>query len=123
MAHDLLMGTFDELPSEEPYPGVRRSAFSSERATVTTYWFQPGARFPIHRHPEEQITLIEEGDVEFTVGGEVHALSAGAWSVVAGDVEHGIRAGEHGARFVAIVSPARPRNDAYSVVAEQEAGS
>jgi quercetin dioxygenase-like cupin family protein len=120
---DLLIGTFAALPTEEPYPGVRRSAFSSRRATVTTYWFEPGARFPIHRHPEEQVTLIQEGDVEFSVGDEVHALSAGAWSVVAGDVEHGIRAGETGARFIAIVSPPRRRADAYSVVGDEEPGA
>ncbi|MEA2321861.1 MAG: hypothetical protein QOD81_1711 [Solirubrobacteraceae bacterium] len=120
---DLLIGTFAALPTEEPYPGVRRSAFSSRRATVTTYWFEPGARFPIHRHPEEQVTLIQEGDVEFSVGDEVRALSAGAWSVVAGDVEHGIRAGASGARFIAIVSPPRRGPDAYSVVGDEEPGA
>jgi quercetin dioxygenase-like cupin family protein len=120
MDEDLLIGTFSALPIEAPFPGVRRSAFSSLRATVTTYWFEPGARFPIHRHPEEQITLIEEGDVEFTIGDEVHALAAGAWSVVAGDVEHGITAGAQGARFVAIVSPPRRSSDAYSVVGDRE---
>lgn len=110
-----MAGTFASMPAEEPYAGVRRRAFSSRRATVTAYSFEPGARFPIHSHPEEQITLIDEGDVEFTVAGEVHAFSAGDWTVVAGGVEHGIRAGEHGARIVAIVSPPRASANAYTV--------
>ena len=120
MADDVQIGTFAAMAAEDPYPGVRRRAFSSLNATVTTYSFEPGARFPIHSHPEEQVTLIEEGDVAFTAGDEVHELSAGAWSVVAGGLPHGIRAGDHGARIVAIVSPPRRSNDAYSVVGEQE---
>ncbi|MEA2249535.1 MAG: hypothetical protein QOH46_4064 [Solirubrobacteraceae bacterium] len=120
MTDDLQIGTFAAMAVEEPYPGVRRRAFSSRQATVTTYSFEPGARFPTHRHPEEQVTLIEEGDVAFTVGDELHALSAGAWSIVAGGVEHGIRAGQNGARIVAIVSPPRRSNDAYSVVGDDE---
>ncbi len=109
-------GRFESLEPEEVYDGVRRRSFSSSKATVTRYEFAPGARFPIHRHPSEQVTLVEAGLVEFTVAGEATRMEAGAWSVVPPDVEHGLRAGPQGARILAIVVPRRARSDDYEVV-------
>ena len=109
-------GSFDSLPTEEPYPGVRRSSFDSKHATVTRYSFEPGARFPLHRHPEEQVTLVEDGEVELTVGRASRAMEAGEWSVVGENVVHGLRAGPGGARILAIVMPRRERSDPYTVV-------
>jgi quercetin dioxygenase-like cupin family protein len=79
----------------------------SERMTVSEYTFEPGASFPLHRHVQEQVTLVEAGEALLTVGGTTTVLSAGAWSVMPGGVEHGITAGAEGARIVAIVSPRR----------------
>jgi quercetin dioxygenase-like cupin family protein len=104
------------MPAEEVYAGVTRRSFNSGQATVTSYSFAPGAAFPLHRHPQEQITLVEAGEVEMTVGGRVEPLSAGDWSVIGPDLEHGLRAGSAGARIVAIVIPRRASADAYTVV-------
>ena len=101
------MGSFETTEAEEPYEGVTRRTFDAHRATVTQYTFVPGARFPLHRHPQEQVTVIEEGTVVFTVAGVSHELTAGDWSVVPGGVEHGMEAGAAGARFLAVVVPRR----------------
>jgi quercetin dioxygenase-like cupin family protein len=111
-----MRGTFDELPAEVPYDGVTRRSFSSDKATVTSYTFAPGATFPRHRHPQEQITLIQSGEVEMTIGDDVERLSAGDWWVVAPDVEHGITAGPGGATILAVVVPRRDSADAYTLV-------
>ncbi|HET8754360.1 MAG TPA: cupin domain-containing protein [Solirubrobacteraceae bacterium] len=108
-------GSFDALPADEPFPGVRRESFTTERATVTRYTFAPGAAFPLHRHPQEQTTLILEGAVEMTVRSERRALRAGDWSVVGPDVEHGITAGADGARIIAIIAPPRTSIDEYEI--------
>jgi quercetin dioxygenase-like cupin family protein len=100
-------GDFGAIAGDEPYPGVVRRVLDARGATLTRYEFAPGAAFPLHRHPQEQITLVEHGLVEFTVNGEVQRLGPGGYSVVPGDVEHGLRAGVEGARIVAIVVPAR----------------
>jgi quercetin dioxygenase-like cupin family protein len=110
-------GHFTDLAAEEVYPGVVRRSFSSVHTTVTSYEFAPGATFPLHRHAAEQITLIQEGEVRFTIDRVEHRMGAGEWSVIAGGVEHGITAGDRGARFVAIVSPRRERADEYEVAA------
>lgn len=110
------LGDFDGLAAEEPFPGVQRRSFDSDGATVTQYRFDPRARFPLHRHPQEQITIVQRGDIRLTVGDEVHEQSAGAWSVIAGDIEHGIEAGAGGAEFIAVVVPRRGSSDAYTLV-------
>jgi quercetin dioxygenase-like cupin family protein len=100
-------GRFDDIEAEEPYPGVRRRTVQAEQATVAEYAFEPGASFPLHAHPQEQVTLVLEGDVELTADGRSERLGAGAWSVVPGGVAHGVRAGADGARIVAVVVPRR----------------
>lgn len=113
---DAQAGRFDELDEDQPYPGVVRRSVDAAGATVTRYELRPGARFPLHRHPQEQITLVEAGSVVMTAGEADQALGPGSWSIVAGDVTHGIVAGPEGARFVAIVVPGRARADEYELV-------
>jgi quercetin dioxygenase-like cupin family protein len=115
-----LSGKFDALDADEPYPGVTRRSFSSDRATVTAYTFAPGAGFPRHRHAQEQITIVQSGTVSFTVGDTVQPLEAGGWSVVGPDVEHGLEAGDDGAEILAVIVPRREQPDAYSVVDASE---
>lgn len=112
---DLAVGSFAQLAPDEPYPGVTRRTFDSDGATVTRYEFGPGASFPLHRHRQEQITLVEAGSVLMSVGDREEQLEAGGWSVVAGGVEHGIVAGPSGARVVAVIVPRRESADAYEV--------
>ena len=102
-------GSFDAVPVDEPWPGVRRTAFDTTRATVTRYEFEPGAVFPLHRHPQEQITVLEAGEAEFTVGDEVKVLHPGAWSVVPPGVEHGMTAGRTERHPVPIPVPSSSR--------------
>ncbi|MGH2578034.1 MAG: cupin domain-containing protein [Solirubrobacterales bacterium] len=103
--------SFNALAAEEAYPGVLRQSFSSRHATVSRYTFSPGASFPLHRHSQEQITLVQAGSVEMTIDGDKTTMGAGEFSVVGEGVEHGITAGGQGARIVAIVVPRREPDD------------
>jgi quercetin dioxygenase-like cupin family protein len=103
-------GSFAGLEAEAPFPGVLRRTLHSERVTLAEYTFEPGASFPLHRHAQEQVTLVEAGEVRLTAGGATQTLAAGDWSVLPGGVEHGITAGAGGARIVAILSPRRERD-------------
>jgi unsaturated pyranuronate lyase len=101
------LGSFEHIRAETPYPGIARRVLTTSKATVQEYRFDPGATYPIHQHPQEQITLVLEGDLTFDADGLGHELGAGAWSVVPGDLPHGITAGPAGARFLAILVPPR----------------
>jgi quercetin dioxygenase-like cupin family protein len=109
-------GRIEELEADAPYPGVVRRAFDGQGATVTTYEFQPGASFPVHRHEQEQITLIDEGAVRMTIGERELELAGGAWSVVPPGIAHGITAGDAGARITAIIVPRRQAPGDYQEV-------
>lgn len=111
-----MLGSFENLPADEVYEGVIRRTFSSDHATVTSYAFSPRARFPLHRHPQEQITLVVTGDIQLTVADEIDELSAGQWAITGPDVEHGVLAGPDGATVFAIIVPRRESADAYTVV-------
>jgi quercetin dioxygenase-like cupin family protein len=100
-------GSFDGIPGESPHAGIVRRVLTTSKATVQEYRFEPGATFPLHNHPQEQITLVIDGDLSFSAEGESRELSAGMWSVVPRDVIHGITAGPAGARFLAILVPPR----------------
>lgn len=101
--------------AEDPFDGVHRETHQTERATVTAYAFAPGAAFPSHVHAEEQITVVLDGAVEFTVDGEVHVLGPGETYAVAASLPHSLRAGPDGARFLAVIVPRRDRPDAYEL--------
>jgi unsaturated pyranuronate lyase len=108
-------GGFDDLAPEEPYEGVLRRAFSSSGATVMEYVFEPGAKFPVHRHPQEQITLVREGELQLTVDDESTTLRAGDWAIIPPQVKHGI-ASLGAARFLVVLVPRRDQPDQYTIV-------
>jgi quercetin dioxygenase-like cupin family protein len=110
-------GTFAAVDADEPYPGVVRRSVDAQGATATRYEFRPGAAFPLHRHPQEQITFVEHGGIRMRLGAEEQELGPGSYSVIPGGVEHGITAGADGAVVTAIVVPRRAAADAYEEVA------
>ena len=107
--------TFDELPAEQPFAGVTRRSVTTSQMTIASYVFEPGASFPLHSHVQEQWTLVERGSVEMTIAGEATPMEAGDWSLVDPGVQHGITAGEEGARIVAIVAPPRASSGEYDL--------
>lgn len=109
-------GTLEQLPLDEPFPGVHRRTLDAAGATVTTYAFAPGARFPLHRHAQEQVTLVHEGSVRMRLGDSEEELDGGSWSVIPSGVPHGITAGEEGARVTTVVAPRRAAVGAYEVL-------
>jgi quercetin dioxygenase-like cupin family protein len=109
------VGSLDAQPTEEAFPGVARQSFSSARATVSRYRFEPGASFPRHSHGQEQVTLVLEGAVEMALADERITLESGGFCVVPGGVEHGITAMDTGAEILAVVVPPRMRPDEYKL--------
>jgi quercetin dioxygenase-like cupin family protein len=112
-----LARSFDALPSHQPFAGVTRRTLTASRMTIASYSFEPGATFPLHSHTQEQWTLVELGSVEMTIGGRAALMRPGEWSVVDPGVEHGITAGDDGARVLAVIAPPRAFADDYDLAA------
>jgi quercetin dioxygenase-like cupin family protein len=82
---------WESIPATEVYPGITRQVVNGARQTMVRYVYQPGSVFPIHDHPEEQITVVVSGEIEFTVAGETITLSSGQTAVIPAGIPHGAR--------------------------------
>ena len=83
--------SWDEIPAEEVFTGIFRQAIVTTSSTVVRYVYHPGCLFPVHSHPEEQITVVHSGEIEFTVDGAVVVLKEGQVAVIPGGTPHGAR--------------------------------
>jgi quercetin dioxygenase-like cupin family protein len=104
-----------DMAWEEVYPGVRRQTVGGARMTMTRYVFSPGGRFPTHRHDQEQVTLVLEGELAFTVGERTVRLRPEQLLVIPANVPHEAVGGPAGATAVSVVAPARRSSTDYVV--------
>ena len=80
---------WDAVEASELFPGVIRQAVTTASSTVVRYTYHPGCVFPVHQHPEEQVTIVHTGVIEFEVGDTFVTLRAGQVAVIPGGVPHG----------------------------------
>ena len=100
---------WSDAPHEDVLPGIVRQILDGDRQTLVRYVYQPGAVFPEHQHPQEQITVVLSGEIEFTVDGKVLVLRAGEAAVIPANVAHGARV--TGTEVVATLNTLSPRRD------------
>lgn len=55
--------TLKALPEAQLGPGVRRRVVRGERLEFLIYAYRRGARFPVHAHPAEQLTIVLQGQL------------------------------------------------------------
>ncbi|MCC6944713.1 MAG: cupin domain-containing protein [Thermomicrobiales bacterium] len=84
---------------------------------MVRYRYAPGSRFPLHSHPQEQVTLVISGSITFTVGGQEVVLGPGQVAVIPGGVEHG--ASVDGDAWVETFNAMSPRRDVAPGPAER----
>lgn len=100
---------WNEIPAEEVYPGITRQTVQGARQTLVRYVYQPGSVFPVHHHPQEQITAVLSGSIEFDVAGATATLGPGDVAVIPGDTPHGARV--IGADVVETLNNLSPRRE------------
>ena len=69
---------WSHVPVERLEAGIERQMIVGEKLMVCRLRFAPHVVTPPHDHPHEQITLVEQGRVLFTVGDEERIAEAGA---------------------------------------------
>jgi quercetin dioxygenase-like cupin family protein len=87
-----------DLTWEPTGPGVRRTlvAYNDDLLLVKVE-FEAGAVGALHHHVHSQISYVESGEFEVTVGDEVRVLRAGDSFYAAPNVPHGVVAQQAGA--------------------------
>lgn len=95
------------LAPKKIWDGVTARIVEGERMSMAVVELEPGGLVPDHRHRNEQLGLVLEGEVAFRVGDEERTLGpGGTWRILA-DVRHEVRAGADGAVVVDVFTPVR----------------
>jgi quercetin dioxygenase-like cupin family protein len=83
--------TWDDCPLIKVSGEVRRRVMATRNIMIVQYKYEPRATFPEHYHPEEQIVIVIDGEIEFNVDGEMFALSHGGVLVIPSNALHSSR--------------------------------
>lgn len=87
-----------DLAWEPTGPGVRRTLIAyNDDLLLVKVEFELGAVGPLHQHIHSQISYIESGEFEVTVGSATRVLRAGDTFYAAPNVPHGVVARQAGA--------------------------
>jgi quercetin dioxygenase-like cupin family protein len=81
-----------ELPEREPKPGWHGRFFDSQGMSFAHYRLDAGASLPEHSHPQEEVWNVITGELEITIGGDLHRAGPGAAALVPPDTAHSVRA-------------------------------
>ena len=68
---------WDEVKREELNPTIARQMINGETITVARMHLKKGCTVPEHSHHNEQISMIESGQLDFVVDGKPIAVKAG----------------------------------------------
>ena len=86
-----------DLAWEPTGPGVRRTLLAyNDDLLLVKVEFAAGAVGALHQHVHSQISYVESGEFEVTVGSEVRMLRAGDTFYAAPNVPHGVVARQAG---------------------------
>lgn len=105
----------DEYPSYEIAEGLFFRPVFAENLSLNFVTFPPNSGFPAHDHPEEQISIVREGEMEFTIGDMTQLVGPGDVIVFPPNVVHEGRTFDSPCRIIDIFSP--PRTGMREVIA------
>ena len=72
----------------EVRPGIFGSTVHTPQLTATLYRYGAGTSWEEHQHPQDQITQVLEGTIDFVVDGRAVRLSAGQLGALPGGTPH-----------------------------------
>jgi quercetin dioxygenase-like cupin family protein len=88
---------------------VRARRVEGDRITLALVELAPDAVVPGHQHEAEQLGMVIEGRVTFTIGEERRELGPGGTWRIPSNVPHQVTTGPDGATVIDIFNP--PRSD------------
>jgi quercetin dioxygenase-like cupin family protein len=104
------MSTFLKLHAIRPHvlrDGVHARAVTGERMTLAVVDLEPNSTVPEHKHDNEQLGFVINGNLTMRIGSETRELHAGDTYSIPSDVPHEATAGSEGATVVDAFAPLR----------------
>jgi quercetin dioxygenase-like cupin family protein len=81
-----------DIEPREIIPGYHGRLIHSKNMSLAFWEVEAGAVVPEHAHSNEQIMQVQEGQFEFTVGGDTRIYGPGELVVIPSEVSHSGRA-------------------------------
>jgi quercetin dioxygenase-like cupin family protein len=72
----------------EVRPGIFGATIHTPQLTATLYRYSAGSSWEEHQHPQDQITMVLEGTIEFLVEGRRVRLEQGQMAALPGGTLH-----------------------------------
>ena len=98
---------WNAVPAETLAQGIERRMVVGSRLMACRLHFAPRVVTPVHRHPHEQMTLVEQGRVRFFIEGEERIAGPGEVLHFPSNIEHGATMLEEEVVLVDIFTPIR----------------
>jgi len=89
------------------FPGVDIFTAAGEQMMLSLVEFEPLAVVQPHSHPHEQMGLLLEGELTFTIGDETETLKPGQMWRIPGGIEHQAVAGDMPVKALDVFYPIR----------------
>jgi len=80
--------TWETVLTEQMNPLFTRQFVHGEQVMVARVTLSKGCVVPEHQHPNEQISLITSGSLEFIIGGESKTVRAGEILIIPAGLPH-----------------------------------
>ncbi len=88
-------------------PKLSQQVFTTGSVMLVRYVYEPGLHFPEHSHPQEQVTIVEEGALEYDIDGEQLTLVEGDICAIPPNVPHSTVIGENRAVALSVFTPVK----------------
>ena len=79
---------WEQQEFSEVRPGIFGATVHTPQLTATLYRYSPGSSWEEHQHPQDQITTVLEGVIDFVVDGEPVRLGPGQLAALPGGTPH-----------------------------------
>jgi len=97
----------DDYPSYEIADGLFFRPVFAENMSLNFVTFPPDSGFPVHDHPEEQVSIVREGHMEISIAGVPAMVRPGDVIIFPPNIPHAGRTFDEACRLIDVFSPSR----------------
>ena len=105
-----------DISPNQVWDDVVARRVQGDQATLAVVELAANAVVPEHRHSNEQLGLVIEGEMRFRIADEERTVGPGGTWRILSDVPHEVQAGPEGAVVIDVFAPARHDWDSKPIV-------
>jgi quercetin dioxygenase-like cupin family protein len=97
-----VVNRWKDLDAKDSMTYLEQRVMSTDRLSIVRCVYRKGGDFPEHFHPQQQITIIEEGALIFEISGNTVEVGQGQMIAIEPFVRHATRLADGYERVVAL---------------------